>query len=202
MKRLAGSIIVVLALSFVILRAANAQPPVGFESQTLIIGLDQPTGLTFTPDGRMFIIERTGAIKIVQPGAAQVDATPLLTLTNINTDQGERGLVGITLDPNFAANGYYFIFYTANSPLRDRVSRFTASGNTTVPGSEVAIWQDNVDAAFWHHAGTVAFGLDGKLYISTGDHFDGNSGPAHASQRLDSYHGKILRVNSDGTVPT
>ena len=112
MKRLAGFVIVVLALSFVIFRAASAQPPVGFESQTLIIGLDQPTCLAFTPDGRMFITERTGAIKIVQPGAAQVDATPLLTVININTDQGERGLVGITLDPNFAANGYYYIFYT------------------------------------------------------------------------------------------
>src|SRR5512139_2776526 len=176
MKRLAGSIIVVLALSFVILRAANAQPPVGFESQTLIIGLDQPTGLTFTPDGRMFIIERTGAIKIVQPGAAQVDTSPLLTLTNINIDQGERGLVGITLDPNFAANGYYYIFYTANSPLCDRVSRFTASGNTTVLGNEVVIWQDNVDAGYCHHAGNVAFGPDGKLNISTGDHFDQTSG--------------------------
>src|SRR5512139_1403324 len=155
MKRLAGSIIVVLALSFVILRAANAQPPVGFESQTLILGLDQPTGLTFTPDGRMFITERTGAIKIVQRGTAQVDTTPLLKLTNINTDQGERGLVGITLDPNFATNGYFYIFYTANLPLRDRVSRFTASGNTTVPGSEFVVWQDSVDAGFWHHGGDV-----------------------------------------------
>ena len=157
MKRLAGVVIVAFALSFVILRAASAQPPVGFESQTLIIGLDQPTGLAFTPDGRMLITERTGAIKIVQPGATQVDATPLLTVANINTDQGERGLVGMTLDPNFAANGYYYIFYTANSPLRDRVSRFTASGNTTVPGSEVVVWQDNVDAGYWHHAGNVGF---------------------------------------------
>jgi len=202
MKRSAGFAFIVFVLLFIIWRAASAQPPAGFESQTLILGLDQPDALAFTPDGRMFITERTGAIKIVQPGAAQVDAMPLLTLTNINTDQGERGLVGITLDPNFATNGYYYIFYTANSPLRDRVSRFTASGGTTVPGSELVVWQDNVDSGYWHHGGDVAFGPDGKLYISTGDHFDQTAGTAHVSQRLDSYHGKILRVNSDGTVPT
>jgi glucose/arabinose dehydrogenase len=126
----------------------------------------------------MFITERTGAIKIVPPGASQVTATPLLTLTNINIDQGERGLVGMTLDPNFATNGYYYLFFTANSPLRDRVSRFTASGDTTLPGSEVVIWQDNVDAGFWHHAGNVAFGPDGNP-ISTGDHFDQTSGSNH-----------------------
>ena len=98
MKRLAGFFVVIIALAFTIIRVASAQPPDGFESQTLILGLDQPTGLTFAPDGRMFITERTGAIKIVPPGAAQVTATPLLTLTNINTDQGERGLVGMALD--------------------------------------------------------------------------------------------------------
>ncbi len=202
MKRLAGFFFAVFVLAFIIWRAASAQPPAGFESQTLIIGLDQPDALAFTPDGRMLITERTGAIKIVQPGATQVDATPLLTLANINTDQGERGLVGITLDPNFATNGYFYIFYTANSPLRDRVSRFTASGNTTVPGSELVVWQDNVDSGFWHHGGNVAFGPDGKLYISTGDHYDQTAGSNHVSQRLDSYHGKILRINSDGTIPT
>ena len=170
----------------------------GFQNEILIPNLTEPTGLAFAPDGRMLIMERAGRIRVVQPGTTQPDATPFLQLTNINTQEGERGLVGLALDPGFATNGFYYVFYTAASPLRDRVSRFTASGNTTDLATEQLIWQDDVQAGFWHHGGAVGVGPDGLIYISTGDHFDG----PNDSQSLASYHGKILRVNPDGTVPT
>ncbi|MEP7167193.1 MAG: PQQ-dependent sugar dehydrogenase [Candidatus Woesebacteria bacterium] len=176
--------------------------PAGFQNQKIIVGLTQPTTVNFTPDGRMLIAERLGAIKVVPAGQTAVLSTPVLQLTNINIDQGERGLDGMTVDPDFANNGYIYIFYTANSPLRDRVSRFTMVGNTASLATETVIWEDNVDAFFWHHGGTPAFGPDGKLYISIGDHFDQTAGSGHAAQRLDSYHGKILRLNKDGSVPT
>lgn len=182
-------------------KQALAAPPENFVNETLFTNLNQPTGIEFLPDGRLLVITRFGSIRIAQPGSTQLDTTPVLTLTNINTEQGERGLVGITKDPQFSENGYIYVFYTANSPLRDRVSRFTMTGNTASLSSEVVLWQDNVTAEFWHHGGTVAFGPDGKLYISTGDGFDTSSGSNHVSQRLNSYHGKILRINSDGTVP-
>lgn len=182
--------------------AVAAAPPTGFQNQLWIVGLNEPTTLTFTPDGRMLITERDGTIYVAQPGATQVDPTPFHQITNINTDQGERGLVGLVLDPNFASNGYYYVFYTVNSPLRDRVSRFTASGNSTLPGSEVQLWQDNTDAGLWHHGGDIDFGPDDKLYIATGDHYDTGSGAANAAQRLNSYRGKMLRINPDGTIPT
>ena len=83
------------------------------------------------------MIERDGSVLVAQPGATQVDPVPLLAMSNIDISGGERGLVGITLDPGFAGNGWFYVFYTAASPLRDRVSRFTASGNTVVPGSEL-----------------------------------------------------------------
>ena len=137
----------------------------------------------------------------MQQGASEYDATPFHQLSNINTSQGERGLVGIALDPNYASNNYYYLFYTANSPLRDRVSQFTAAGNTTVAGSEVVIWQDNLDADFFHHGGAVGFGPDGKLYIATGDQTDTSAGANHVSQRLNSYRGIMLRLNADGSVP-
>ncbi|MGQ0600333.1 MAG: PQQ-dependent sugar dehydrogenase [Anaerolineales bacterium] len=180
---------------------AVAAPPPFFRNETLLLGLNEPTGLTFTLDGRMFILQRGGVIRVALPGATQVEATPLLTLTNVNIDEGERGLVGMALHPNFATNGYLYLFYTANTPLRDRVSRFTVSGNVADPDSEVVIWQDTVDAHLWHHGGTLAFGLDGALYISVGDHFDTVFAYSHVSQRLDSYHGKILRLNADGSAP-
>lgn len=178
-----------------------AAPPPGFQNQPLILGLNEPTTTSFTPDGRMLIAQRGGRIHVVQPGATQVDPVAFNLITNINTDQGERGLVGLVLDPNFANNNYYYVFYTANTPLRDRISRFTAAGNSTVPGSEIILWQDNVDAGLWHHGGDLAFGPDGTLFIATGDHYDTGSGSANAAQRLDSYRGKILRINPDGSIP-
>ena len=113
-----------IVLSFFALPSAVAAPPQGFQDTTLILALTEPSGIAFTPDGRMLIIERGGTIRVVQQGASEYDATPFHQLSNINTSQGERGLVGIALDPNYASNNYYYLFYTANSPLRDRVSRF------------------------------------------------------------------------------
>jgi len=183
----------------IVFRRNLVQASVGpdFTSETLILGLNEPTAISFLPDGRMLILSRYGTIQVVQPGASQVDPIPFMTLTNINTSDGERGLTGFALDPNFATNNFFYLFYTANSPLRDRVSRFTAQANTASPSSENIVWQDNVAATLWHHGGSVAVGPDGKLYISTGDGFRENE-----VQALDSYRGKILRVNLDGSIPT
>jgi glucose/arabinose dehydrogenase len=173
-------------------------PAANFTSETLITGLNEPTSVQLLPDGRMLILSRYGIIHQVQPGATTLDPTAFLTLTNVNTDQGERGLTGFALDANFGTNHFFYLFYTANSPLRDRVSRFTMVGTTASPNSEFVVWQDDLTSPLWHHGGTVLMGPDGKLYISTGDGFDrGNE-----VQPLTSYRGKMLRVNTDGTIPT
>ncbi len=165
-------------------------------------GLTLPTAMAFLPDGRMLVTEFTGTVRVVQPGATSADPTPVITLPNMFDDDilagGERGLVGILLDPGFAANGYFYLFYTADTPQRDRISRFTLVGNTADPATEVVIWQGIADSTHTdHHGGGMAFGPDGKMYISTGD-----NGAPTTSQSLTSDHGKILRVNPDGTVPT
>jgi glucose/arabinose dehydrogenase len=173
----------------------QAQPPPAFVSDTPIVGLDQPTQLLFTPDGRMLILERNGTVVVVQPGANQPDSTPFLQLNTVATSD-ERGALGIALDPNFSSNGFFYVMYT-HSSLVNRLSRFTAVGNVASPASERVIWQNDVQAAIYHQGGGLAFGSDGYLYVSVGDNLNRDS-----AQDLTSFNGKILRIAGDGTVPT
>ncbi len=167
-----------------------------FQNEIIVSGLNLPTSIKFLPDGRMLILELGGKIRVLQPGASQPDTTPFLQITNIGTVNSQQGLMDLVLDPDFATNNYYYVFYTLGSPNRDRVSRFTAAGATTVSGSEFVVWQDSADANAEHHGGALNFGNDGKLYMTTGEHFDPS-----AAQSLASFRGKILRINKDGTVP-
>jgi glucose/arabinose dehydrogenase/PKD repeat protein len=166
-----------------------------FVNDRVIIGLDEPTAITFAPDGRMLIAERDGTVWVAAAGASQVSPTPFLQIPSIATDN-ERGLLGITLDPAFAQNGYVYAYYTHDS-LHNRVSRFTATGNTASAASETVIWQNPAAAGVWHQGGDVHFGTDGDLYISVGDHLQSDT-----AQQLTSYNGKILRVKRDGVAPT
>jgi glucose/arabinose dehydrogenase/PKD repeat protein len=145
----------------------------------------------------MLVVGRLGTIWVRQPGATQLDPTPFLQLTNISNNSSENGVFSITLDPNFSQNNFVYLFYTAANPLRDRISRFTANGNTADPLSELVIWQDSAAPGVTHHGGSLAFGPDGYLYASTGEHFD-----PQTSQQLNSYRGKILRMTSTGSAPS
>lgn len=176
---------------------APATPPAGFQNRTPIVNLIDPTCLAFLPDGRMLVTLRAGTVLVVQPGATQVDATPLLQLPTPASVAGERGMNGLAIDPNFSSNGFFYVFYTSSSPLVDRVSRFTAVGAAAAPSTERVLWQDIEPSDLYHHGGGLAFGPDGKLYIAVGD-FDRTPS---AAPDLTSYRGKILRINSDGSIP-
>jgi glucose/arabinose dehydrogenase len=124
----------------------------------------------FLPDGRLLVGELTGPVWVVQPGASQPDPVPLLDLGSAQLF-GEQGLMDIELDPNFAHTGHLHVFYTKGFPgahKRDRVSRFTMSGAAIAPGSEVVLWQDNVDAHAEHHGGALASGRTGDSTSPSG----------------------------------
>jgi glucose/arabinose dehydrogenase len=161
---------------------------------TSIGGLSAPTAMALAPDGRIFVTEQGGAVRVVKNGA--VLATPFVTVSVDST--GERGLLGVALDPAFVSNGFVYVYYTTSaSPVHNRVSRFTASGDTAVPGSEVQLLNlNNLSTATNHNGGPIHFGPDGKLYIGVGENAQPN-----LAQRIDQPFGKILRVNSDGSVP-
>jgi glucose/arabinose dehydrogenase len=142
----------------------------------------------------MLVAERDGTIWVVPAGGNQVLPTPFLQIPDVVNDN-ERGLLGLTLDPQFATNGYVYAYYT-HGTLHNRVSRFTAAGNQASAASEFVVWQNTADANVWHQGGDLQFGPDGYLYISVGDHLDSQS-----AQLLTSYNGKILRVDRDGLAP-
>jgi len=168
--------------------------PSGFVGTTFASGLSAPTAMDFAPDGRLFVCLQGGDLRIIKNGALL--PTPFLTLT---VDSAvERGLLGIALDPNFGSNNFVYLYYTVpGSPAHNRVSRFTANGDVAVAGSELILLDlNNLSGAGNHNGGAIHFGPDGKLYIAVGENANGSN-----SQTLANLLGKVLRINSDGTIP-
>ncbi len=173
-----------------------------FQNEVLASALNFPTSMTFLPDGRMLVTELPGKVQVLSPPYTSVRATPFLQLTNVGNDgyaAVQQGIFSIALDPAFAVNRYVYLFYTMRSPNRDRLSRFTVDQTLSAidPATEFVLYQDPSNADTEHHGGAIVFGNDGKLYFTTGDHFQGTP-----SQDLTSPRGKIHRINKDGTVPT
>jgi len=187
-------IITFIASLFISSFSIKAQTyPTGFQQVLVANGISSPTVMAFAPDGRLFVAQQTGALRIIENGVLL--ATPAITLS-VNSS-GERGLLGIAFDPNFTSNNFIYLYYTLSSASNNRISRFTMNGNTVVGGSEsVVLNLDPLSSATNHNGGTIDFGPDGKLYVGIGENANGAN-----SQNLDTYHGKILRINSDGSVP-
>jgi glucose/arabinose dehydrogenase len=174
-------------------RAATV--PSGFTETLVANGLVSPTAMQFAPDGRLFVAEQGGRLRVIKNGALL--STPFVTLTVSST--GERGLLGIAFDPSFATNQFVYLYYTATSPtIHNRISRFTANGDLAVAGSETIILElDNLSSATNHNGGALAFGPDGKLYAAVGENANGAN-----AQLFTNLHGKMLRINKDGSIPT
>lgn len=154
-----------------------------------VAAADFAVRLAFAPDGRLFYNElRTGNVRLLQNGALQ--AQPFVSL-NVET-AGERGLLGIALDPEFAANGFVYLYYSDPAGVH-RLVRYRDAGGV---GTDATVLVDNLPSTSNHNGGNIGFGGDGKLYLSIGD----NQDPANA-QDENSVSGKILRFNADGSIP-
>ena len=161
-----------------------------------VSGLNNPTAMDFSPDGRLFVAERSGNVRVIQNGIL-LDVPFASVQPNLD---GERGLLGIAFDPQFTTNGFVYLYYTTStSPVHNRVSQFTAdpaNPNVALAGSEKSILDLEPVTGIFHNGGAIHFGKDDKLYVATGD--DENSAN---SQSLTTNFGKILRINPDGTIP-
>jgi glucose/arabinose dehydrogenase len=174
-------------------QARAATVPTGFTETVIATGISNPTAMQFAPDGRLFVCEQGGRLRVIKDGVLL--STPFLTLTV--SAAGERGLLGVAFDPAFLTNPYVYVYYTATTPtVHNRISRFTANGDVAVAGSEVVILElDNLSATN-HNGGALAFGPDGKLYAAVGDNAIGSN-----AQSTGNLLGKMLRLNKDGTIP-
>jgi glucose/arabinose dehydrogenase/PKD repeat protein len=190
-----------LALPIVPAQGA-ATLPAGFTQTQITNALDAPHDMEIAPDGRLFVAQKGGIVRIVNPE----DGT-LSTFLDISSQVHEKdtmGLLSITLDPQFATNPYVYLFYTrkatTTAPIHNRIVRVTAnaSGDSAVPGSEQLLLRlDNLLDNGLHNGGSMKFGADGKLYASVGE--NNQRTPA---QSLDNFFGKMVRINKDGTIPT
>jgi glucose/arabinose dehydrogenase len=158
-------------------------------------GFNNPTAMALAPDGRIFVCEQGGSLRVIKNGVLL--ATPFLTVTVDSA--GERGLLGIAFDPNFVSNQLVYIYYTATTPTpHNRISRFIAAGDVAMAGSETVLMDLNdLSAATNHNGGAIHFGSDGFLYVAVGDNANGSN-----AQSLSTRLGKMLRISSNGSIPT
>jgi glucose/arabinose dehydrogenase len=131
---------------------AQVLPP-GFVAREIAGGLD-PTDLVIAPDNRIFITIKSGKIFVVEND--QLLPNTFLDISSQVDNFNERGLGHMVLDPDFEQNNYYYVFYTVKNTNRNRISRFTANGNVTLPGSEVILLELDVMSGSIHNGGDMA----------------------------------------------
>ncbi|MGH7586583.1 MAG: PQQ-dependent sugar dehydrogenase, partial [Gemmatimonadales bacterium] len=172
---------------------SGADLPQGFTVSTLLPDLPYNiTAFGFAPDGRIFLAIQDGSVRIYQNGALL--PTPFATVNAQR--QGERGLIGLALHPDFASNHWVYVHYTTDQGgAHGRISRLTANGDVA-SGETVLVDLPALSSSLNHNGGGLAFGPDGKLYVAVGD-----NGQASNSQSLSSVFGKVLRFNADGSIP-
>jgi len=179
-----------------------AQTPL--TTERVASGLMRPLHVTAPPKDldRIFVVEQTGLIKIIEAGA--VLPTPFIDLSGKASQSGnERGLLGLAFHPDYANNGYFYVNYTRASDHATVVERYTVSaGNPDIadPASGTIVLGPISQPYPNHNGGNIAFGLDGKLYIGMGDGGSGGD-PECRAQHGDTLLGKMLRINDDGSIP-
>jgi len=194
--------------------SAEVKLPAGFRYEILAEGdVPEPMDITFAPDGRLWAIGREGQIWMLNVATKQLASVGKLTVDHSD----DRGLLGLELHPDFARNGFLFLFYSplqadTNKPM-SRLSRFTVrpaeQGAELVAGSEKILLEFALEKGGQHTGGGIAYHPgDGKLYVTTGDNNrivdlpKYYADPENRAQNLNDLRGKVLRLNLDGSIPT
>lgn len=160
--------------------------------EAVVTGLDTPWSIVFTSPERMLVTERPGRIRVVENGVLKPE--PIHVFSEIS-ERGEEGLLSMTLDPSYPENRFLYVViaYPRGNDIIDKVVRLRDDGSRL---SDMTVLLDGIPAARFHAGSRIAFGPDGKMYVTTGDATDKN-----LAQDMQSLAGKILRMNTDGSIP-
>jgi putative heme-binding domain-containing protein len=179
--------------------AGPIQLPDGFEITTIATGLSGATALEVTPDGRVLICEQDGKLRVVKGGKLLDE--PFVTIPVEHN--WERGLIGVTVSPDFPSDPFVYVVYVTDQPYtHHRVSRFRAEGDIAESGSEQILLRGDDQSKFGgnvpagHQGGAIHFGGDGNVYVGLGEQT-----AKTPAQRMDALQGKLLRINPDGSIP-
>ena len=175
-----------------------------FYSQSFVLeefatGLSNPVEITNANDSRLFVVQQNGIIKIIQPNGT-INAADFLNISSKITFGGERGLLGLAFHPQYATNGYFFVYYnnTAGNIVVARYSVSSTNPNIANAASEKIIL--NIPKPFDNHnGGSIHFAPDGNLWIVTGDGGSGGD-PNNNGQNKNSLLGKMLRIDVNSTA--
>ena len=197
--------------------AAAAVLPAGYVDEAVLppgVAINSPTAFAFTPTGVLLMTSQGGTLHAHQLGSSTVNVA-LDLRTRVCTDV-ERGLLGVAVDPNFAANRFIYVFYTfkrvdcgtntLTGPV-NRVSRFVLDANNNVNVLNETVLIDGIpNKGGAHNAGDLRFGKDGYLYASSGDgscdyNGTGCGGQNDAARDRNTLLGKIVRITRDGAIP-
>ena len=164
--------------------------PQGFVDTQIASGLSAPTAMAFAPDGRLFVCEQGGALRVIKNGSLL--ATPFVTLPVNCIWRARVARRGLRSELRQQSDTFTCIT-PRQIRLHNRVSRFTAAGDVAEPGSETILLDLEPLSATNHNGGAIHFGKDGKLYVAVGENAVGSN-----SQTLNNRLGKMLRINADG----
>jgi aldose sugar dehydrogenase len=153
------------------------------------------TALAFAPDGRLFWAERSGTVRVWQGGASRVFARVTTVTTEPNGSYSERGLLGLAISPTFTTDRFVYAFFSDASYRTQHVIRWYDCDGTGLHPTIIATFPAGNDCC--HKGGRIAFGPDGKLYVTLGDEHD-----APSAQSVGDVRGKVLRYNPNGTIPS
>lgn len=165
-------------------------PDVALKTRVLTSALSHVWEMVYGPDQHLWITERSGKISRVNPQSGAV--IPVYTISEVLAN-GEGGLLGMALHPQFNTNPWVYVVYNYGSPYKEKVVRFTYS-NGTLASPLVVL--DQIPAASIHNGSRLLITSDQKLLITTGD-----ANVSNNAQDMSSLSGKILRVNLDGSIP-